>query len=219
MKKLNQTGFTLVETVITLSVVALVLGVITSFALTSLNQSTTQAARADLLGQSQIALDKMINDIRLSSGADQNNRWPDPNNGGNSLNWQSNATTLVLATAAMNSSDTIIFADPAMYISEKNNVVYFVRDGKLYKRVLASTVANNAAKTTCPPAAATSSCPGDIVMLNNVTEFNLKYFNADNQEVVPSNARSIQVTVKTSVRKFKNNITSDYTTRAVFRND
>lgn len=219
MKKLSQAGFTLVETLIVVGVVAIVLGIVGQFAIGSLAQSSKQAARADLLGQSQIALDKMISDIRLSSGVDEKNRWPDPNNGGNSLSWASNAGTLVLATAAMNSADNIIFADPTMYISEKNNVIYYVQNGNLYKRVLASSVAGNVAKTTCPPSKVTASCPGDTVMLNNVVTFSLKYFNGDDQEVLPTNARSVQMTVKTSVKKFSQTISSEYTTRAVFRND
>ncbi|MGI9027740.1 MAG: PulJ/GspJ family protein [Candidatus Saccharimonadales bacterium] len=221
MIKVNTTskGFTLVETVISLTVVAILLTVIANFSISTLSQSSVEASRANLLSESQIAMDRVINDIRLSSGADESNRYADPNNPDGSLAWESTSGTLVLATAVQDASNTIIFADPTKYISEKNNVVYFVKDKVLYKRVLASPVANNAAVTTCPAAAATTVCPADRALLSNVTNFSIKYLNGDDQEVIPTESRSIELTVQTAVSKFSQNITSNYTTRAVFRND
>lgn len=212
-------GFTLVETMVTLTVVGILLTVIANFSITTLSQSSAESARADLLSESQITLDRIINDIRLSSAADQNNRWADANNANGSLAWESNGNTIVLATAVVDSANEIIFADPAQYISEKNNVIYFVSGGVLYKRVLASPVAGNAAQTTCPSATASASCPSDRALLRNVTGFSIKYLNGDEIEVVPPNARSIELTIQTAVSKFKQDITSNYTTRAVFRND
>ncbi len=219
MKSLGNKAFTLVETMVTLSVVSILLIVVTNFSITSLAQSSITTAQANLLGESQIAMDRAINDIRLSAGAEQANRWPDVSNPDGNYAWQSNAGTVVLATAVLDKSNNIIFADPAHYISEKNNVIYFVKNQILYKRVLASPVANNASRNTCPQASATTACPADRQLLTNVTEFSAKYFNGDEQQVAPADARSVELTVKTSTRKFSRNITSDYTTRAVFRND
>lgn len=216
---LNSRGFTLVETVVAVGVVGILLGVISVFAISSLQQSAIESARANQLGESQIAMDRAINDIRLSAGADDNNRWPDDNNSNGAFAWQSNASTLVLATAVLDANNEIVFSDPARYISEKNNVIYFVSNGTLYKRVLASPVVNNGSETTCPSSVATADCPADREMLHNVTAFAAKYFDGDGQEVTPTDARSIELNVQTSVRKFDRNIDSDYTTRAVFRND
>lgn len=214
---LNSRGFTLVETVVSVSVVGIVLGVIAIFSVSSLQQSSVETARASLLGESQIAMDRVINDIRLSAGADLNNRWPDENNSGGDFAWQSNANTLVLATAVIDTDNEIVFADPAQYISEKDNVIYFVNNGILYKRVLAAPVEDNSSETTCPTTSA--ECPADRAMLHNVTEFTVRYLNGDGQEVTPTDARSVELNVKTSTSKFSQNINSDYTTRAVFRND
>jgi prepilin-type N-terminal cleavage/methylation domain-containing protein len=219
LRQLLANGFTLIEILITLTVVGILLGIIATFSITTLSQSSIEATRAELLSQSQIAMDRVINDTRLSAGAEQNNRWPDTNNVNGNLAWQSNSTSVVLATAVVDSANNIIFADPAKYISEKNNVIYFVQNKVLYKRVLASPVANNGAKTTCPAAAVSPTCPSDRALLKNVTSFTIKYLNGDEVEVVPSDARSIELTIKTSIYKFKRNISSDYTTRAVFRND
>ena len=213
----RQDGFTLVETVIALGVTGIILTVISIFAINSFGSSSIETAKAELLGESQITMDRVIRDIRLSAGAETNNRWPDANKSGGDFTWASSASTLVLATAAVNSNNEIIFSDPARYISEKNNVIYFVSNGTLYKRMLASPVSGNAAKTTCP--SVTATCPKDQALLKNVTGFSLKYFNGDNQEVIPSDSRSVELRVTTQTKRFGRTISSDYTTRAVFRND
>lgn len=214
---LNNKGFTLVETVVAITVVGVVLGVVSIFSISSLQQSSVETARANLLGESQIAMDRIISDVRLSAGADLNNRWPDDNNSGGDFAWQSNNNTLVLATAVVDNNNEIVFADPAQYISEKNNVIYFVHDGILYKRILAAPTIDNSSETTCPTG--TADCPTDRPMLHNVTGFAIKYLNGDGQEVAPADARSVEVNIRTSTNKFSQNIDSDYTTRAVFRND
>lgn len=218
-RQLVANGFTLIEVLITLTVVGLLLGVVANFSINALSQSSVESARADSLGQSHIAMDRIINDIRLSAGAEENNRWSDANNVSGELAWQSDAGTLVLATAAVDSANNVIFADPSRYISDKNNIIYFVRDGVLYKRVLASPVAGNSAQTTCPANLASPTCPADRALLNNVTGFTVSYLNADEAVVLPADARAIELRIQTAVSKFSQNINSDYTTRAVFRND
>ncbi len=216
---LNNNGYTLVELLITLTVMGLLIGVIANFSMQALSRSTIESTRATLLGESQITMDRVISDIRLSAGADQNNRWLDSNNPNGGLAWGSNASVLLLATAAEDSADNIIFADPSKYVSAKNNVIYFVKDKTLYKRTLAAPVTGNSAKTTCPKAVATAACPADRELLHNVTNFSIKYYNGDQQEVTPTDARSVELRVQTSTKRFSEEIKSDYTTRAVFRND
>jgi hypothetical protein len=176
--------------------------------------------RDSLLKETELSLDLMSQDVRLSANADENNRWPDSNApGGNQYGWQSTASTLVLATAAQDNSRNVIFSDAKNYITQKNNVVYFVQDGTLYKRTIAAPVAGNSAVTTCPPASASSGCPADKELLHDVTVFQVSYLNGQNQAVAPTDARSIQVHVTVSKSVFKKPVTADYTTRMVFRND
>lgn len=218
-KRLNEAGYTLVEVLIVVTVMGILLAVIGTFALGSFTQTSVESVRASQLGESQIAMDRVINDIRLAAGADSTNRWPDANNSAGTLAWSSNANTLVLATIATNASNNVIFADASKYISEKNSTIYFVKNGNLYKRVLAAPVAGNSAKTSCPQAVASASCPADKLMLSNVVSFSLKYFDGANAQVTPTNARSVELTVNTSTKRFSQTIKSNYTTRAVFRND
>lgn len=217
----TQAGFTIVELVISMTLIVILGGGIVGFTVSKLVQSTLQTAKSDMLNDAQLGLDSVANDIRLSSKADTNNRWQDsyaPNAPSDPLSWQSNATTLVLATSAQDSSQNILFDDKADYITTKNNLIYFTRSGTLYRRLLAAPVANNAATTTCPAASASATCPADKVLLTNVSQFTVQYFDSLNQEVSPSDARSIQLTVQLQATKYGTPLTVRYTTRMVFRN-
>jgi prepilin-type N-terminal cleavage/methylation domain-containing protein len=222
MKRHANSGFTLVELLISISVISVVMLFITDYFLGTIQQSAIATNRDTLIKETETSLDSMTNDVRLSANADTNNRWPDANSPGGSANqygWTSNNSRIVLATAAENQSDNIIFSDAHNYITQKNNVVYFVQNGTLYKRVIAAPVSGNKAVTTCPKASASASCPADKELLHNVTGFTVTYLDGQNQSVSPTDARSIEVHVTVSKSTFKKPVTADYTTRMVFRND
>lgn len=217
----SESGMTIVELTVAMVISGLVVAAVLGFMTSNISTSAVETARADLLSEAHIGLDRTANDIRLSTSADDNNRWQDnhaPGAPSDTFSWQSDSDTLILATSAEDTSGNILFEDALDYITVKNNIIYFVDDGVLYKRVLAASVTGNKAKTTCPAAAASTSCPADTVVLQNVTSFSVKYFNGQNQEVAPTDARSIELNVKLSKTRFGRPITADYTTRMVFRN-
>jgi prepilin-type N-terminal cleavage/methylation domain-containing protein len=221
LKKLNsQSGFTIVELVAAMAVLTLVSAGVVSFTVSKTIQTARDSTRADLLNNAQIGLDHMANDIRLSSKADDANRWADVNGptSGNSYSWQSTSSTLILATSAKDGSGNILFDDKADYITTKNNFVYFLKSGTLYKRVLAATVSGNSAKTSCPVASATASCPADKIILTNISSLSVQYYDTLNQQVDPANARSIQLNVQLKQTTFGQQIKANYSTRMVFRN-
>lgn len=219
---MNQSGFTLVETLVSLLVTTFISLVIGNFMVQNIQESSLATARETILQDTQLSLDLAANDVRLSANADDNNRWADLNAPGGSLqpySWASDASTLVLATGAQNTSGVIQFLDAKNYVTEKNNLIYFVKNGTLYKRTLAATtVVPNAAKTTCPAAAATTQCPADKSLIRNVTLFTVAYLDGDNNAVDPTVARSIELHVKVSKQLYKQTVGADYTTRMVFRN-
>ena len=218
----NNAGFTLIEAMVSLVVTTAVVLVLTNYMLGNIQQTTLTSNRDTLIKETEQSLDLATNDIRLSANADANNRWPDPNSPDGTTNeysWQSDSSTLILATAAKDASGNIIFSDAKNYITEKNNIIYFVKNGTLYKRVVASPVSGNSAQTTCPADSASSSCPADTELLHDVTTFSVSYLNGENQEVSPTSARSIQLHVTVSRSVFGQPVTADYTTRMVFRND
>lgn len=219
---MRERGFTLVELMITIGLTALLMGVVITFMTNSIVQYAKTESRSSLLNEAQVGLDVISSDIRLSGNADLNNRISDnyaPSAPGNKLSWQSDNDILILATATKDNNDNIIFADPALYISEKDNNVYYLQGGNLYRRTLANNVAGNSAKTTCPATFATPTCPADKKLLSNVASFQVKYYNDQNVEVTPTDARSIELYVKLQKPAYGQQISVDYSTRMVFRND
>jgi type II secretory pathway pseudopilin PulG len=220
-KRLNSSGMTLVELLVSMTVMVLVVTVILGFMVDSIRESAIQTKRENLLTNAHIGLDKVANDIRLSANADDHNRWLDanaPSAPTDLYSWQSDTDTLVLASSAENTTGSIIFDDPLDYITIKNNIVYYLSSHTLYRRTIAAAVSGNKAKTTCPPSSATASCPADFAVLDNVSSFSIKYLNGDDQEVAPSDARSVQISVSLLDSTFGTNITATYKTRMVFRN-
>lgn len=223
IKKLkNSQGFTLVELLITTILISIVSLVIAGFLTVWLQSYGDARARTELLTEAQLALDKINSDIRLSGAADAANRWPDNNAPGapaNLYSWSSDADTLALARAAMDTNRNIIFSDPNKYITAKFNVIYYISGDELYRRVLQSTYSEDASITTCPPAEATSTCPADNLVADNVTSFSIKYYDASGAEVTPNSARSINLTIELTEQSGSKNIVANYSTRMVFRND
>lgn len=216
----NNRGMTVVELTITLVVTMVVATGIIVFMVSGIRNYSAANAKANLLGQAQTAVGRISEDIMLAATADANNRVDDANApiGGNPNSWASDADTLILATAVEDQDSNIVYADPVEYISHKNNIIYYLSGTKLYRRVLAATVTGNKAKTTCPPASATASCPGDTLMLDDVSSFVISYRDHLNQTVVPDEARSVEVSVSLQSKAYSSAKVS-YTTRTVFRND
>lgn len=223
MKKLDERGFTIIE-MLTASLVAsiILIGMMTFMVNSMVNNSVT-SARADLLREAQMALDVIVKDIRLSASVDVNNRISDDNSpdavstGG--LGWESDLNTLVLATAAEDTLGNIIFADAAHYITEKNNIVYYVNNSELYKRTIAADIPDNDFVTSCPPEIATSLCLADRLSIDNVQSFTIRYFDSANNEVDPTAAKSVEVELGLYDVKYGRPVQATYTTRTVFRNE
>ncbi len=217
----SQRGFTLVETMITLVMTGVMATSIIVFMVSGLRTYGKATSKAYLISQAQSGVERISGDILIAANADDNNRIEDNYSPGapvNLLSWQSDADTLILATAAEDTSRNILFADASQYITQKNNIIYYL-DGKvLRKRVLAADVVGNRAITTCPASVATSSCPSDRVVLENVSSFVVTYRNHLNQNVVPEDARSVEVAITLDDKKYATT-TVNYKTRTVFRNE
>lgn len=218
-------GFTLIELLVATAVTGILLVIIMTFMVNTIAQGAIDTARANLLQHAQFALDTAAADIRLSASAEEHNRYADPYapnaSSGDEYSWTSdNSTTVILATAARTKTgDNVIFQDTQHYISYKNNNIYYLKDGTLYRRVLAAPVSGNRANTTCPPSNATSTCPADSVLVDHVSGFSITYYNGNDQVVTPDNARSVEIHIQLQTTKYDRVIKADYTTRTVFRND
>jgi prepilin-type N-terminal cleavage/methylation domain-containing protein len=223
VKNSNQTGFTLVELIASMAIASIVLFGMLGFLVTSMVNNSVRTAKADLLREAQLALDVIVKDIRLSAVVDSNNRIEDNNSpdavATAGLGWESDSETLVLAIAAEDTSSNIIFADAAHYITEKNNIIYYVDNAKLYKRTLAADLPDNDFITSCPPNLAIPSCPADRLSIENVQSLVFRYFDALNNEVDPASARSVEVELRLQAEKYGRLVDVSYKTRTVFRNE
>jgi|GEM_PF-1910850 len=223
MKRIRQQGFTLVELLVVIAVTGVLTVIIMTFMVNTMATSAQESAREDLLMQAQTALDTAGNDILQSAGADTTNRYPDEHAPGGStepLSWHSDSNTLVLATAVTDTHNQIIFDDPLHYVTAKNNLIYFVHDRTLYRRILAEAVSGNARTTSCPVGQSSGNCPADATLAQNVTDFTVSYYDADGQATTdPSAARGVQLSIKLSTVKYNKTISVQYASRTVFRND
>ena len=223
MKKLHEHGYTLVELLVACAITSILLIGMITFMVNSIANNSIREARADLLREAQLALDVIVKDIRLSANVDVNNRLVDINSpdaiatGG--LGWESDTNTLVLATAAQDTSGNIIFSDPSHYITEKNNIIYYIVEDILYKRTLASDATDNDFISSCPPDIATSECPADRLSVDNVQSLTFRYYDATDTEVEPEFARSVEVDLTLRRERYGRPIEVTYSTRTVFRNE
>lgn len=209
----------MVELLVSMIIMSILSLSLANFITTWLQASSLSQNRTILLSNAESALDTLANDIRLSGSVDQNNRWSDAYGPSGPYSWSSASQTLVLAKAAEDSSKNIIFSDPAKYISQKDDEVYFLSGTTLYRRTLKSTDATDAAVTTCPPASATAACPADTTIATGVTNFSVSYYDANESIVTPSEARSVQSAITLSSKQGGKTISASYTTRMVFRNE
>ncbi|HYF97312.1 MAG TPA: prepilin-type N-terminal cleavage/methylation domain-containing protein, partial [Patescibacteria group bacterium] len=194
----NKSGYTLPELVTSITLIGVLLTAVVAFGVNSLANYNISYARGELLDQSHLGLRNVSESILQAASADNTNRIEDsnsPGGGGELFGWHSDSDTLVLATAVEDNNNNIVFQDVSQYISYKNNVIYYLDNGSLKRRVLAADIPNNKARTTCPESAATSECPKDTTIIENVKNFTVKYFDSQNQEVTPENARSIGLEV------------------------
>jgi len=212
-------GYTIVELLIVMAVTSILAAVGGTFIVNNLTSSTVTTARANLLGEAQVGVDRITADIRASSNADTNNRWPDANApGGNQFGWTSTSSTVILAIASQDKNDNILWQDASQYIPYKDNVIYFVQNNILYKRTLAATVTNNLAVTSCPSSAATATCPADKAILHNVTNFSVRYLDRTSTDTTPTNAKAVEISVTLQTTAYHSTVSATYTTRMVFRN-
>lgn len=217
----RQDGFTIVELMVAIFITTLMTIVITDYMMQNTRSSIITSSQQNILREIQQSLDEVTADIRVSANADSNNRNADSNapSAGDQFSWASTASTLILAKAAQTSNGSILFSDPQHYVTHKDNLIYFVKNGTLYRRRVAAPITGNGNPTTCPANLATAACPKDRELLHGVTNWQIEYLDGNNTAVAPTNARSIRLTLSAAQKKYGKIQSASYTTWMVFRND
>lgn len=216
---MNNRGFTLIEVLVATIVATILLTAILAFLTQRVAQNAQQSARDDMLRDTQLTLNVMMDDVRHGANANEENRWPDPHHPEGEYGWSSDEDTLVLSRPAVDSDNNFIYRDPFTYVPYKNDIIFFVEDQTLYKRTLAADTegdGENAANSTCPES--TSGCQSDAQLAENVNSLDLRYIDADGNDVEPNEARAVEAALELTDTVYGNDITVDYSTRGVFRN-
>ncbi len=220
MKRTSSNGYALVELTIATAIISAIIMLLMSFMSVRISDYAAKSARSDIQFQSQKALDIISRDIKHSASVDGQNRWSDnyaPSSPSNNYSWVSDSDTLILAHPAISNSGQVLFQDAQGYVSYKDNFIYFIKDNVLYKRILAASVPNNRAITTCP--SGTTGCPPDIKLAENVESMIIAYYaTGEEQGSDPAPSRSVDVTLKVNKKVFGKNIIEEKRENTTFRN-
>jgi hypothetical protein len=185
----------MIELLTVMVLTGIMLGTVITFMMILWRQSSTLQADQVSLGSRMNAGDYLRDAINSATGlidqndiADSHTNVPDPGDPSNNY-WKtihavpgSTASTsgttpiLYFTRPSMDKFKNIIMNGTQPYL---DNVVIYL-DGS-NKQLLGRTIANpyapgNAAVSTCPPSSATSSCPSDKIILDNVSQIDTKYF-------------------------------------------
>jgi len=101
-----------------------------------------------------------------------------------------------------------------------NELVYFKSGTTLYKRTLANPNAvGNSLVTSCPAALASSSCPEDRRLIDDLDSMVFILYNQDNVLTNdPLLARSVEINLDLKKKTFGNPLTLNNSIRATLRN-
>lgn len=216
----DQRGFTIVEILVITVVIAILGGLLIDFMVDKIVASARLSAESNLQQEAKLTLDSANNDLKHSTGADDANRWADNNApvASDPFSWAGDGDTLILARPATDAGNNILFENEPSYTTYKDNRIFFLDNGTLYRRTLAADAAGNSATTTCPVSVADATCPADTELVNNVTDFTITYFdNTGNVTAIPSDAGSVEITIAISDTVFGRVISGSHTLTGVFR--
>ncbi len=223
MKK-DQRGLTLLELLITMSVMGVLALVVSQFYIDRLVDYARTDSLTILQSNTKQALESLRRDIQSARMIETTNQWPDLHGpGGNPYGWSSSnssPSTLVLAVPAVDSSGNLIYVNPSHSGIHTNDVIYYVDGAKnlLYRRVIANPVAGNTARSTCPPPG-TSTCPPDGQVIEDIANMVISYFDSENVSTsTVANVYSLDVTISQTRSKFGHAYSNSLNSRVTLRN-
>jgi prepilin-type N-terminal cleavage/methylation domain-containing protein len=224
----SERGFTLLELLVSISLSGLLLVVLGEFVTNGIRSSNQDYNQTIVLVNTKAAVESVARVIREARSVEANNAQPDdhaPSAPGNLYSWSGTAgsnATLILAIPARDTSGNLIYIDGLHNNLYTDDVIFYLETStkRLYKRTIKNTAApGNRAVTTCPPSAATPSCPADSLIVEDVANLTTSYLGANGNVVtLPSGTEAVNFTVTESKIIGPRTYTSSYTTTATLRN-
>jgi hypothetical protein len=176
-------------------------------------------AQTQLLAESQIALNRVVEDMRTGSAILLNNTIADPNAPGGGWTTSDTDLILIVSTPSIDSTNNFILNSDTGN-PYQDEFIYFTDGDKLYKRILANSAApDNTAQTTCPPPLASSTCPEDKLLTDNFDDMTFSFFDQDNVSTAdPTLARSAEIDIYMSKKVFGRTVMAENNVRMSLRN-
>lgn len=193
----NDSGFTIVELLIALSVAVVVSLVVFGVAGSYFTTISRNKARTEMTVASQNLLRGTVENLRYGDGIRQNNAITDPNAPVGGWNTSNANFVVIIAVPALDSSRNYII-DTDTGSPYMNELVYYKNGSTLMRRKLANPDASgNAMKTSCPPAIANNACPPDTALAEWIKDMSFTLYDQDGaQTSTPAEARSINITLE-----------------------
>lgn len=217
----RQAGFTIVELSIAVAVAGVLAVVIFEATFDYYADVSRAQTSTDMALVSQNILNQMTGDIRLADAISNTNAIADPNAPSPPGYWQTSnpSNVIIIESPALDSSHNIIY-DPDTGFPYRNEYIYFVSGGSMYKRVLANTSApGNTAVTTCPADKSSASCPPDILFSDRVSNLNFTFYDSsDNTTADATQARSVLLEVDLGQDVYGKNVALNNQARITLRN-
>lgn len=215
----HQRGFSVVELLVVVSVSSLVVLVFMSISIYLYGDTLRASTHSQLAAQSQTVLRSIVEDVRQGSAIKATNSNTDANapTGG----WATNSSTgtIIIATPSLTSANNFII-NSGTGKPYQDEIVYFVSGTTIYKRTIANaSAAGNAAKTSCPAALSSASCPADAIVNNRYKSMIFSLFDQDNASTTTiANARSIAITLQLERVTYSNPVNFTNTIQITLRN-
>jgi type II secretory pathway pseudopilin PulG len=212
-------GFTITELVLSITVAGILAIILfTATFYYYVNAAQTEVS-TNLALESQSILTQLTEDMRLADSIASTNTITDSNSPGGGWVTSDPSNIIIIENPAVDNSRNIIY-DSSTGSPYRNELVYFVSGTNMYKRTLAnSSAVGNIAKTTCPKASASSTCPPDRLFSENVTSITFTFYDSsDNTTANATSARSVSLSVNMAKKSFSKNISLSNSTRVTLRN-
>lgn len=216
----NTKGFTIVELLIALVVGSILIGTMLTVTFLFYGGTIKENFQSRLAVESENLLRSITDELRTSSGVRASNAITDPNAPGGQWTTSNANLVLIISTPVIDASGQFV-TNPLTGGPYQNEIVYFAQGGTLYKRYLANPDApGNRYKTSCPAAAASPSCPADVVLSHHFKDMQFVFYDQDDQVTTDlSAARAAKLTIQMHETTYGGqDIDFDNTIRITMRN-
>lgn len=169
MKAINQSenGFTAAELIITITLIGILIAPVVFSSFRFYVDVSSNNRKAALSLDSQAAMAKFTDDLRMASAINPTNTITDSSHPDGWTNGGAEDVLIISTPAQDNSGNFII--DSNNNEPYKNEVIYFKSNNYLYRRSLPNNSASgNTMVQSCPSASATPDCPPDIILTDKL---------------------------------------------------